>query len=54
MTEVEHYTTITVSEFNRLKAVITILRWQKQKAREFLEQGRAEDAKNLLAKTEEE
>lgn len=54
MDDVEHYISVTKAEFNRLKAVITILRWQKQKARELLEQGRVDEAKMLLAKTEEE
>lgn len=50
----EHYTTLTVAEYNKMAAVITHLRWKLQKAREFLEQGRNEEAKMLLAKTEEE
>lgn len=48
------YTTLTVDEYNHMKAVITKLRWQVQKAREFLEAEKAKEAKHLLARTEEE
>lgn len=54
MTEEGPYTTLTVGEYNRMASVITQLRWTKQKARELLEQGRIDEAKILLAKTEEE
>jgi len=37
-----------------MAAVITQLRWKVQKTRELIEQGRFEEAKRLLANTEEE
>lgn len=48
MTEPGPYTTITVDEYGRMKAVILHLRKRVQKARELLESGAAAEALNLL------
>ncbi len=53
MTDVQHYTTITVEEYSHMANVILSLREQKQKARELLEQNRVEDALEILKKESE-
>ena len=42
------YTTITVTEYNRLAAIVRHLRRQVQNARICLEQGNTQDALNIL------
>ena len=54
MSEDGPYTTLTVAEYNKMASVITQLRGVKQKARELLELGKVEEAKDLLSRTEEE
>lgn len=54
MTEAEHYTTITVTEYIHLKAVIVTLRSKVQRARELLEINHVQDALDLLKKEEDE
>lgn len=49
----DHYTTITITEYNNLASTITFLRWQKQKAREFLEKKDIESALKLLRQEKE-
>ena len=52
MTDSEPYTTITVTEYNRLKNTLLSLREKVQRSREYLEKG--EQAKALaLLKLEE-
>lgn len=48
MTDEGPYTTLTVKEYTHMANVILSLREQKQKARELLEEGRAQDALDVL------
>lgn len=53
MSEEGPYTTIPVAEYTHMGNVIIHLRGVRQRARELLESGRPEEAKVLLAKTED-
>lgn len=53
MTEVQHYTTLTVEEYAHMSHVILLLREQKQLIREYLEKGMLAEALDV-AKRESE
>lgn len=44
----EHYTTLTVEEYQHMKEVLLSLRVKIQKSREHLEKGNAKEALDLL------
>ena len=44
----QQYTTMTVKEYNHLRAVILVLREQVQRARQYLEKGEVDKALQLL------